>query len=179
MAESEITPAELEVRLAGLHEESFGWALSCCGWDHADAEDVLQTTYLRVVSGQARFGGQSAFRTWLFGVIRHVAREHHRRVRVHQAGAERLSLDAAGEGDAGTLTDDPAERSEQRRILLDALAELPGRQQEVLHLVFYHDLTIAEAAQVMDVSLGSARVHYERGKKRLRLLLAPRGAGSL
>jgi RNA polymerase sigma factor (sigma-70 family) len=179
MAAPEITPAELEVRLAGLHEESFGWALSCCGWDQADAEDVLQTTYLRVVSGQARFAGRSAFRTWLFGVIRHVAREHHRRARVHLAAAERIWLDSAGEGEAGMLPADPVERADERRILLDALAELPPRQQEVLHLVFYHDLTIAEAAEVMEVSLGSARVHYERGKKRLRLLLSPRGAGSL
>src|SRR5688572_24106304 len=135
-----VTPVELEARLAALHEESFGWALSCCGWDRTDAEDVLQTTYLRVVSGDARFGGKSAFRTWLFGVIRHVAREHHRRARVHRAGAERLALHAAGEGEGGSAPADPAERSEERRMLLDALAELPARQQEALHLVFYHDL---------------------------------------
>ena len=178
MAVPEISQAELEGRLAGLHEESFGWALSCCGWDRSEAEDVLQTTYLRVVSGEARFGGRSAFRTWLFGVIRHVAREHHRRARVHRVGAERLSAQAAADGEAAPAEGDPAERSERREILRAALAELPGRQQEALHLVFYHDLTIAEAAEVMDVSLGSARVHYERGKKRLRELLAARDMGA-
>jgi RNA polymerase sigma-70 factor (ECF subfamily) len=41
----------------------------------------------------------------------------------------------------------------------------------VLHLVFYQDLSIAEAADVMDVGLGTARTHYERGKARLRQLL--------
>ena len=178
MASSELTPDELEVRLAGLHEESFGWALSCCGWDQADAEDVLQTTYLRVVSGRARFGGRSAFRTWLFGVIRQVAREHHRRLRAHRERAERVRLESAGEIDSAPPSDDPVERAEERRILLAALDELPPRQREVLHLVFYHDLTIAEAAGVMDVSLGAARVHYERGKKRLRSLLSARDLGA-
>jgi RNA polymerase sigma-70 factor (ECF subfamily) len=51
------------------------------------------------------------------------------------------------------------------------MARLPERQRQVLHLVFYQDLTIAQAADVMGVSLGTARTHYERGKKRLRELL--------
>ena len=69
---------ELEARLKRLHPESFGWALHCCDRDHAEAEDVLQTAYLKVISGKARYGKKASFRTWLFGVIRITAMERRR-----------------------------------------------------------------------------------------------------
>jgi RNA polymerase sigma factor (sigma-70 family) len=167
----ELPTDELEAQLARLHEDSFGWALSCCGWNDADAEDVLQATYLKVIAGRARFGGRSTFRTWLFGVIRQTAREHGRRARSQRERAERLAL-VDTDVDVVERPDEAAERSETNRALVEAMARLPRRQQEVLHLVFYQDLTIREAAEVMEVSLGSARVHYERGKKRMRALLS-------
>ncbi len=176
MDATELTPAELEEQLARLHRDSFGWALSCCDWNEADAEDVLQTTYLKVVSGRARFGGRSAFRTWLFGVIRRTAQEQRRRARSHRERAERLGREPL---EAAPRPDELTERAEQAQALRQALAHLPERQREVLHLVFYQDLTIREAAEVLDVSLGTARVHYERGKKRLRVLLKEESGGGV
>lgn len=172
MALSELTPEELEIQLERLHQDSFGWALNCCGWNEADAEDVLQTTYMKVISGRARFGGKSTFKTWLFGVIRQTSREYRRRAHSQRMRAELLEQEMSGEDRGVVLPDDSTERAETSEALLEALAELPGKQREVLHLVFYQDLTVREAADVMEVSLGTARVHYDRGKKRLRSILS-------
>ena len=177
MSSSELTPEELEVQLEQLHEDSFGWALSCCGWDEADAEDVLQTTYLKVVSQRARFGGKSTFKTWLFGVIRQTAREHLRRARSHRDRVEKLEQEMASGDRAVAHPEDRVERSETSGALLDAMASLPPKQREVLHLVFYQDLTVREAAEAMGVSLGTARVHYDRGKKKLKALLSDEEVG--
>src|SRR5258705_5682977 len=62
---------ELRRQLERVHADCFGWAMACCGRDSDDSEEVLQTVYLKVLDGNARYDGQSSFRTWLFGVIRH------------------------------------------------------------------------------------------------------------
>ena len=51
---------------------------------------------------------------------------------------------------------------------------LTPRQQEILHLVFYHEMTIQEAAAIVKMPVGTARTHYERGKKNLRCWLGKR-----
>ncbi|HEX6066379.1 MAG TPA: sigma-70 family RNA polymerase sigma factor [Longimicrobiales bacterium] len=163
-----MSPNELEMWLERLHKESFGWALSCCSGDRTRAEDVLQTAYVRVIGGSAVFGGRSLFRTWLFGVIRRVALEENRRARNERGRTLMLEHpDAQAIADESTRT----EEFESAQALHTALAELPERQREILHLVFYQDMSIAEAAEVMEISIGSARTHYERGKARLRSLL--------
>jgi RNA polymerase sigma factor (sigma-70 family) len=169
---------ELERQLADLHEASYGWACSCCDWNEADAEDVLQTAYMRVISGRARYEGHSTFRTWFFGVIRNTAREGRRRATAREGGVERLSAELDVSGGIHEA-EDPVEMSERAAALHDGLESLPGRQREVLHLVFYQDLTVQEAAEVLEVSIGSARVHYDRGKKKLRALLSSMESGGI
>ena len=163
-------PNQLEAQLERLHPESFGWALSCCGNDETEAEDVLQTTYLKIVTGKARFGGRSSFKTWVFGVIRRTSQEVSRSRQAERRRTIQLVPDEL-EAPSKEGPDRALDRAEAARSLEKAMKSLSDRQREVLHLVFYQDLTIAEAAGVMGVSIGSARTHYERGKGRLRELL--------
>ena len=162
--------SSLRRELADLHPKSFGWALACCRYDRLEAEDVLQTSYLKVLSGRARFDGRSSLKTWLFGVIRRTASEARRRRlfgRLLLGRMEQLRPDPVAQ---------PVETSSDREIA-SLLRGLAPRQREALELVFYQDLSIQEAALVMRVSLGAARVHYQRGKDKLRTALARRGEG--
>jgi RNA polymerase sigma-70 factor (ECF subfamily) len=153
--------------LERLHAGAFGWALSCCGGDRAAAEDALQASYLKILDGRARFDGQSSLRTWLFAVVRRTAAELRRRALLGRL------LPLAGLEIADGRPDPAAAlaRSETTRALAAGLDRLPRRQREVLHLVFYQDCTIAEAAAIIGVSLGTARTHYARGKAALRRML--------
>jgi len=154
----------LEEQLEALHPESYAWARACCGRRADEAEEVLQTVYLKIIEGKARFRGESSLKTWLFSVIRHTAAGYFRWRRIR----ERLRQDPQpSEETVETL----AERRESAKNIVRALARISTRQRQVLELVFYHDMTVEEAAATLGLSVGSARVHYHRGKRRLAELL--------
>jgi RNA polymerase sigma factor (sigma-70 family) len=159
-----VSDVELRNALESHHAESYGWALSCCRRQPDEAENVLQLVYLKVLSGIAVFDGRSSFKTWLFAVIRKTAAQEYR-----MEILRRLRLSQMPKAREGQPSGD---QSGVEMRLKEALGKLPARQREVLQLVFYHDLTIVEAAQVMGVGIGSARTHYERGKKQMRRRLA-------
>jgi RNA polymerase sigma-70 factor, ECF subfamily len=165
-----MTPEKLEQELERLHAESFAWALGCCSRDRAEAEDVLQEAYLKILEGRARFLGRSSLKTFFFSVIRRTASEHRRRA------LWRRFLPLGGETDRPLRqplpAEPPAAAAAERRIFVGrALRALARRQREVLTLVFAHGLTVEESAAALGISVGSARVHYQRGKARMATLL--------
>jgi RNA polymerase sigma-70 factor (ECF subfamily) len=161
---------ELKAELEKLHSASFGWALSCCRRNPAEAEEVLQTVYLKILQGKAIYRGESKLQTWLFAVIRKTAISEYRK----QWLRELISIPGKN-SDVHNELESEFERSEMQQRFQQALAQLPARQRETLHLVFYQDLSLSEAAEVMNISLGSVRRHYERGKNRLRATLDREG----
>ncbi|MBD3629305.1 RNA polymerase sigma factor [Cyclobacterium sp.] len=154
-----MTRDQLEALVKYLHKDAFLWARQCCGFDGEMARDVLQHVYLKILEGKATFHQQSAAKTWLFAVIRYTSLEWIRKKPVENSLPEIIEIE-----------DQIPEQEE--RISHEALIQLlPARQKEVLLLVFYHGLTLEKAAGIMQVSLGTARTHYDRGKKNLKCLI--------
>src|SRR6476659_649059 len=160
----------LKAELEQLHPASFGWALNCCRHNRGDAEEVLQTVYLKILQGKAIYRGESKLRTWLFAVIRKTAITERRKHLLRSL----ITVDNT-DNKQRSQPEIELERSEMQQRFQQALSQLPRRQRETLHLVFYQDLSLSEAAEVMNISVGSARRHYERGKKRLRETLDREG----
>ena len=61
--------------------------------------------------------------------------------------------------------------AERRKVVLEALRELPGRQREVLALRYYLDLSEADIASTLGISRGAVKSHASRGVAALRQLL--------
>jgi RNA polymerase sigma factor (sigma-70 family) len=162
-------PPELMDQLAAFHEDAFSWGVTCCGGDLHAAADVLQECYLKVATGRAAFAGRSSLKTWWLAVVRLTALEQLRGKQRWRRKAEAFQDWIATLGGAS-----PDPQATDLAVPVDAvqlaaaMARLPARQSEVLHLVFQQELSLSDAAAVMGVSIGTARQHYDRAKKRLR-----------
>ena len=152
--------------LKKYHDDSFGWAMHCCNRNQEQAEEVLQQAYLKVLEGKARFHEKGSFKNWFFVVIRNTARD------IQRKSKPLFQLEQAPQSVSSIQSEIIAH--EEVDLILSALKQLSERQQSVLHLVFYQDLTIEEAAELLNISLGSARTHYQRGKERLKKILENR-----
>ena len=156
--------------------ENFGWALACCARQRDIAEDVLQEAYLRVLDGRAKFSGKSSHKTWFFAVIKRVAMDVQRtqkrryKLNLHMATTDQ-ALTSEHEVDRLNPQSESMSRDQSVQQLQAALMQISVRQREVLHLVFYAEFTLEDAAEILHISVGSARTHYHRGKERLAELL--------
>ncbi len=148
----------LQQLLQSHHREAYIWARQCCGFDSDLAKDILQLTYLKILEGKAKLSDPSKAKTWLFSVIRFTAVDELRKT------GKTLPLDEDYE-----LVDIPEEVDYTD---YDAIIKLlPSMQQQVILMVFYHQMTIEQSAEVLQIQLGTARTHYARGKKKLKELI--------
>lgn len=153
----------LEKILQELHQEAYHWSRQCCSFDEELAKDVLQQVYLKILEGKASYQEKSQLKTWLFSVIRFTASEWRKRDQhVYPMGED---------FDTAEIIDEA--KTECHEVLIQ---RLPEKQKEVLLLVFYHNLTLEKAAEVMGISVGSVRTHYDRGKSSLKKLILKKQA---
>lgn len=131
---------------------------------HEDAADLLGETMVvawRRVDDLP--GDPEHARMWLFGIARNTLLNHARGERRRWALADRIRGNSAIEVVA-PAADDGAE-------IRDAIARLDGDHRELIQLVHWERMTIAQAAELIGISDSTARTRYARAKDQLRAAL--------
>ena len=138
---------------------------------HQDAEDVAQTSFLVALRRLDECRSPEKFGGWLLAIVRNRARNLIRRERVRATEAIPESASSPAPG-----PDRVSERSELRRRLRQALAQLPQVQREI---VLLHDLQgwkHREIAEHLEMPSGTVRSHLHHARKALRTILHPSAA---
>ena len=140
--------------------------------DEADAEDVVQETYLRAYRSWDTFQPGSDARRWLFTICRNVFLRSRERQRptVDLADGEQDAL-AAGTVYAAARErgyDDIYSRLDLAPALREAIDELAEPFRSAVILVDVEDMSYESAAQVMGVPIGTVRSRLFRGRRILQ-----------
>ncbi|HTN74925.1 MAG TPA: RNA polymerase sigma factor [Pirellulaceae bacterium] len=131
------------------------------------AEDAFQAAFLQIHLKSAQFEPGRKFRPWLYTIATNQAIDAQRRNKRHRM----MSLDRVGHGDSGDEVGklgnllESAEPSplaelsaaEQRNWIEQSISRLPESMQSVIHLVYYQGLKYREAADVLEVPVGTVK----------------------
>jgi RNA polymerase sigma factor (sigma-70 family) len=139
----------------------------------AVADDLMQTTFLRLHRARGDYHRDQPLRPWLFTIAARVRLDEYRR---RKRIPEDLDEEAVAQAEEAVPRQAPevgsagGERAESVRAALEAL---PESQRLIIHLHRYESLTFAEIGRVLGATEGAVKLRAFRAYERLRKQLAP------
>ena len=147
--------------------------------NHADADDVMQETFIKVYRSIRTFRKDAAFETWLYRIavneaLNFVKRRDRRPECTLETATEAVYASTARY--SAELANDPhahAEKAELRQYVTEAVNSLSLKHRTVVILHEFEGLTHAEIASILNCSEGTVRSRLHYARKKLRTLLKP------
>jgi RNA polymerase sigma-70 factor (ECF subfamily) len=167
--------AAREESLRALFDEHaralLSYAVRLTDGDRARAEDIVQETLLRAWRNAHRLGaqGQQSLRPWLVTVARRIAIDDHRSASARPAETYDRELESF------PSTADDTDRVLQSMTVSDALRELSQSHREILIETYFRGRTVPEAAEKLNLPLGTAKSRVYYALRALRTALQQRG----
>lgn len=175
-----MTDAELIARTRAGDPDAFGTLVAryydAC-WrfayhmlgERADAEDVVQETYLRAYLAIGRYDERDQFRGWLFRILTNQCRNAltSRGRRTRRFVQDEAAIDSAAAPASGLAL------GVEDAALSRALARLDPHQREALLLKYAEGLEYTEMSAMTGVGESALKMRVKRGVERLRAMLGP------
>src|SRR3954447_10462605 len=136
------------------------------------AEDVTQEAFLSLWRSGAHYDrGRGSVRTWVLGIVHHRAIDALRRTSVH---ARRRADDetAAERLEAPDRVEEDVARSDEAKIVRNAMEILPADQLKVIELAYFGGFTHVEIAEMLDSPVGTVKGRMRLGLKKMREALS-------
>jgi RNA polymerase sigma-70 factor (ECF subfamily) len=152
-----------------------------------DAEDAVQTAYLRAFAAIETFEGRSSLSTWLTRIVINEALERKRAAKRRLAqldGSSVTVLDDYREklmrgSTSGTSPEIEVARMQVRRLLEDAISALPAGFRLVFVLREIEGMTVEATAEALGLKPATVKTRFLRSRRRLQDALAPELSAAL
>lgn len=167
-------PEELEP-LIGRYKDDLYRFCRHLTLNSADAEDLFQDVWVRVIRKLHRYDCERPFKAWLFQVTLNLYRDSYRnwkkrwRLMVLEPGAADATLLRIK--DTAPLMEEKLLQREERAELEICLRRLPKRYLAPLTLYYYEEFSYEEIAYMLDIPLGTVKSRLNQGKKLLKEIL--------
>jgi RNA polymerase sigma-70 factor (ECF subfamily) len=152
------------------HVRIFRFALRFLN-DEAAAEDTVSEVFIDVWRQAERFEGRSQVTTWLLAIARNKALSLLRR-----RSSEELDDEVA------EFIEDPSDnpevamlKSQRASVLQDCLTQLSPAHREIVDLVYYHEKSVEEVAEIISVPANTVKTRMFYARKRIGELMAAKG----
>jgi RNA polymerase sigma-70 factor, ECF subfamily len=127
------------------------------------AEDLLSDVFFDVWQQAGRFEGRSTVTTWLLSIARFKALSARRR-RNHAELNETIETTVADTADNAEVA---LEKKHQGEVLRNALTKLSPEHREIIDLVYYHEKSVDDAAQILSIPPATVKTRMFYARKKL------------
>jgi RNA polymerase sigma-70 factor (ECF subfamily) len=142
----------------------YQFALRLTGDAHL-ADDLTQETLLRAWDRRGQLRELQCARAWLLRIAANVWRDHCRRSVLRDGPRQPMTEEAVSPRKS---PGHEAELRDEVRLVLEALDGLPPRQREVLYLAACEEMSLAEIADVLEISTDAAKASLSAARKQMR-----------
>lgn len=139
--------------------------------NEAVAEELTNEVFLEVWRHAGKYEGRSAPSTWMLSIAHHRAASALRKRR-EESWNEEAATDIADVDDTPEVVAQKADKSARMRRCMDRLSP---EHREVLDLVYYHELSVAEVSAVIGIPEATVKTRMFYARKKLSELLKAAG----
>jgi RNA polymerase sigma-70 factor (ECF subfamily) len=145
--------------------------------DAAAAEDLTSEVFITVWRHAGQFEARSSVATWLLAIARYKSLAELRRKCRIESRMKRLAADqdAFEECEGPESAESDLESQDRRRIVRKCLTRLPREQRTVIDLVYYHEKSVNEVAEIVGVPPNTVKTRMYYARRKLAELVKEEG----
>lgn len=155
-------------KLMSLYKERLYWHIRKIVYVHADADDVLQNTFIKVFKNIHSFKEDSKLYSWMYRIATNESITYINK----KAAKQHVDLTELQLNTVNSLNNDLDYSGDEIQLLLQkAIITLPYKQQLVFNMKYFDEIKYADMSEILGTSVGALKASYFHAVKKIEHFL--------